>query len=55
VRAAQRAWLAWRDAQSEAISAAYQREGTMWGLVAAERRLDLVREQAVRLGQLAAD
>ena len=55
VKAAQRAWLAWRDAQSAAISATYQREGTMWGLVSAGRRLDLVREQAVRLGQLAAD
>ena len=55
VKAAQRAWLAWRDAQFAAISATYQREGTMWGLVSAGHRLDLVREQAVRLGQLAAD
>jgi len=55
VKAAQRAWLAWRDAQFAAISATYQREGTMWGLVSAGHRLDLVREQAIRLGQLAAD
>jgi uncharacterized protein YecT (DUF1311 family) len=55
VKAAQRAWLAWRDAQFAVISATYQREGTMWGLVSAGHRLDLVREQAVRLGQLAAD
>ena len=55
VRAAQRAWLAWRDAQFQAISATYDRDGTMWGLVATSRRIDIVREQAVRLGQLAAD
>ncbi len=55
VKAAQRAWLAWRDAQFAAISATYEREGTVWGLVSAGHRLDVVREQAVRLGRLAAD
>lgn len=55
VQAAQRAWLAWRDVQVEAISAVYRRDGSLWGLVAAGRRVDLTREQALRLGQLAAD
>ena len=55
VKAAQRAWLAWRDAQFEAISTVHQREGSVWGLVSTGRRIDLVREQAIRLGQLAAD
>jgi uncharacterized protein YecT (DUF1311 family) len=55
VKAAQRAWITWRDAQFAAITTVHQREGTVWGLVSTGRRIDLVREQAIRLGQLAAD
>jgi uncharacterized protein YecT (DUF1311 family) len=55
VKAAQRAWITWRDAQFAAITSVHQRDGTVWGLVSTGRRIDLVREQAIRLGQLAAD
>lgn len=55
VKAAQRAWIAWRDAQFEAITTVHQREGSVWGLVSTGRRIDVVREQAIRLGQIAAD
>lgn len=55
IKAAQRSWLIWRDAQFSAIAAAYSQEGTLWGLVAGEQQVTLVREQADRLGQQLAD
>ncbi|MBE5316425.1 MAG: DUF1311 domain-containing protein [Xanthomonadales bacterium] len=55
VKAAQRAWMAWRDAQYEAFTALSSDGGSLGGVINGQRRLAIVREQAVRLGGLAAD
>jgi uncharacterized protein YecT (DUF1311 family) len=55
VKAAQRAWMAWRDAQFEAFTALSSDRGSLGGVVNGQRRVAIVREQAVRLGALAAD
>lgn len=55
VKAAQRAWMAWRDAQYEAFTALGSESGSLGGVINGQRRLAIVREQAVRLGALAAD
>lgn len=55
VKAAQRAWMAWRDAQFEAFTALSSDSGSLGGVINGQRRLAIVREQAVRLGALAAD
>lgn len=55
VRTAQRAWMAWRDAQYEAFTALGSESGSLGGVINGQRRLAIIREQAVRLGALAAD
>ncbi len=55
VKAAQRAWIAWRDAQFEAFTALSSESGSLGGVINGQRRLAIIREQAVRLGALAAD
>jgi uncharacterized protein YecT (DUF1311 family) len=52
VRTAQQQWLKFRDAELAAINAVYDREGTLWRIVAARRQMELTRERALRLGSL---
>jgi len=52
VRGAQQQWLKFRDAELAAINAIYDREGTLWRVVAARRHMELTRERALRLGSL---
>lgn len=52
LRTAQQQWLKFRDAERSAIDAVYDREGTLWKVVDARRRMELVRERALRLGSL---
>lgn len=55
IRQSQRDWLVYRDSYFKAIEAFYQQEqGTIWGLVAADRKIALVRSRALELSQLAA-
>lgn len=51
VKKAQRQWLAFRDAQIAAIQSIYDRQGTIWGLIAGQQILDLTKTQALRLNQ----
>lgn len=51
VQDAQRAWLSFRDGQLSAISSIYgARQGTIWHITAARQSMEVVREQALRLG-----
>jgi len=52
LRAAQQQWLKFRDAERAAIDAVYDREGTLWRVVDARHRMELVRERALKLGSL---
>jgi uncharacterized protein YecT (DUF1311 family) len=49
VRNAQRQWIAFRDGQIKAIQAIYDRQGTLWGVIASEKVMDLTKDQAQRL------
>ncbi len=49
VRAAQRQWIAYRDAQIKAIQAIYNRQGTLWGVIASEKVMDITKTQSQRL------
>lgn len=50
----QRAWVLFRDAQVKSIRAVYDRDGSVWGLVIAEKEIELTKEQALRLNALSA-
>lgn len=51
--AAQRSWLRYRDSYSEAIATFYQQQqGSIWPLVAAEARLNVIRDKAIDLYKL---
>ena len=50
LRAAQRAWIAFRDAELEALASVYGGlDGTMWLVVHADRRVSLIRRRAKEL------
>ena len=46
---AQRAWIKFRDAQSQAIGLMYGKQGTMWGMLASGEIMELTEDQARRL------
>lgn len=52
LRAAQQAWLTYRDAEIELCGAIYygNLEGTMYHIIAADRVMDMVRKRALELG-----
>jgi len=52
VRISQRQWLKFRDAELAALGHIYDRSGTMWLIVCAQRRMELIRERALRMGIL---
>ncbi|WP_375172419.1 lysozyme inhibitor LprI family protein [Marinobacter sp.] len=52
VRAAQRQWIEYRDAQLEAVSLISNRPGTVWTIRAASIAAGITKDQAVRLGNL---
>jgi uncharacterized protein YecT (DUF1311 family) len=52
LRAAQRAWLAFRDAQIQYMQSHYNRSGSIWGTVYISRIVDLTRSQTNRLKSL---
>jgi len=53
---AQKAWLAYRDAQRKSLLATYgQMEGTMWIPVSALREMDLTKDRALFLEALLSD
>ena len=54
LRAAQQQWAQFRDAQVAAIDAYYQREGTIWVIVAGKHRVEVVRQQAERYWKMRA-
>ena len=53
LRAAQRAWTEFRDAEFEFLGNIYFRPlgGTMWWVVAAETRVDFIRQRTKELGE----
>jgi uncharacterized protein YecT (DUF1311 family) len=54
LKEAQRAWVQYRDSYFKAMNAYYQQEqGTIWGIVAGDRKIQVVREKALDLKQLA--
>lgn len=55
VRAAQRQWLKFRDAEFAALDAVYDRDGTLWRIVGSKRRTELVRERVQTLSLLRSD
>ena len=53
IKAAQRSWIAYRDSYNVAISAWYQlQQGTIWQLVAAEAKMNVIRDKAIDLYKL---
>lgn len=53
ITAAQRSWLQYRDGYNEAISTYYQQQqGTIWRLVAAESKMNIIRDKAIDLYRL---
>ncbi len=53
ITAAQRSWLHYRDGYNEAIAAYYQQQqGTIWPLVAAEAKLNVIRDKAIDVYKL---
>lgn len=46
---AQRAWIKFRDAQTHAIGLLYDKQGTIWGMLAYDEIMDLTQNQAKRL------
>lgn len=51
--AAQRSWLRYRDSYNEAIATFYQQQqGSIWPLVAAEAKLNVIRDKAIDLYKL---
>lgn len=53
LKIAQRGWVKYKDDYFLAINAFYQQEqGTVWGLVAAETKLNVIKEKAIDLDRL---
>ncbi|GLR09908.1 hypothetical protein COO59_01880 [Mixta theicola] len=53
ITAAQRSWLQYRDGYNAAISAYYQQQqGTIWPLVAAEAKMNVIRDKTIDLYKL---
>jgi uncharacterized protein YecT (DUF1311 family) len=54
ILAAQVQWSKFRDAQNNAISEIYARDGTIWRNVGQKREIDVIREQAQRYNNIEA-
>ena len=54
ILAAQVQWSKFRDAQNNAISEIYARDGTIWRNVGQKREIDVIREQAQRYNSIEA-
>ena len=53
IKAAQRSWLQYRDGYNAAIATYYQQQqGTIWPLVAAESKMNIIRDKAIDLYRL---
>lgn len=53
LRDSQRQWIKYRDAYNKGIEAFYQKEqGTIWSLVAAESKMNVIRDKALDLYRL---
>jgi uncharacterized protein YecT (DUF1311 family) len=53
IRAAQRSWIQYKESYNEAIAACYQQQqGSIWPLVAAETRMNVIRDKAIDLYKL---
>ena len=53
IKTAQRSWLQYRDSYDAAIAAYYrQQQGTIWSLVAAESKMNIIRDKAIDLYRL---
>ncbi|MDF1661099.1 MAG: DUF1311 domain-containing protein [Planctomycetota bacterium] len=56
LRASQRKWIAYRDAEIESVRAIYgQKDGTMWGIVGSASVIDLTKSQMYRLSSYERD
>lgn len=53
LRDSQRLWIKYKDSYSDAMNKFYQQEqGTIWGLIAAELRMNITRDKALDLYRL---
>ncbi|MGK7244960.1 lysozyme inhibitor LprI family protein [Buttiauxella agrestis] len=53
LRYSQRQWIKYRDSYNKGIEAFYQKEeGTIWSLVAAESKMNVIRDKALDLHRL---
>lgn len=53
IRDSQRQWIKYRDSYNKGIEAFYQKEeGTIWSLVAAESKMNVIRDKALDLHRL---
>lgn len=52
LKQSQRSWIKFRDAQADSILKIYNRDGTMWNIVEAQKVMEITREQALRLNGL---
>lgn len=53
LRASQRQWIKYKDAYHEAANEYYRQEqGTLWGIIAAETRMNVIRDKALSLYRL---
>ncbi|MDU7812949.1 MAG: lysozyme inhibitor LprI family protein [Atlantibacter hermannii] len=53
LRDSQRLWIKYKDSYSDAMNKFYQQEqGTIWGLIAAESRMNITRDKALDLYRL---
>ncbi|MBS1595647.1 MAG: DUF1311 domain-containing protein [Bacteroidetes bacterium] len=49
LKAAQVNWLTYRDSEFAFINSAYNMDGTMWGVIKASGRMELVKKRALEL------
>lgn len=53
IKAAQRSWIQYRDSYNTAIASFYQQQqGSVWPLVAAETKMNVIRDKAIDLYRL---
>ncbi|MCS3431419.1 lysozyme inhibitor LprI family protein [Klebsiella sp. BIGb0407] len=53
LRASQRQWIKYKDSYNEATNEFYRQEqGTIWGIIAAETRMNVIKDKALSLYRL---
>lgn len=53
LRASQRQWIKYKDSYNEATNEYYRQEqGTIWGIIAAETKMNVIRDKALSLYRL---